>query len=70
MTAILDASCDRLWLVADGRVQTFDGDLDDYEAQIMAARSDSGGEAGGTAAGGARPRPVGWLQKDGKIQNL
>jgi ATP-binding cassette subfamily F protein 3 len=52
--AILDASCDRLWLVADGRVQTFDGDLDDYEAQIMAARSDSVGEAGGTAAGGAQ----------------
>ena len=24
---------DRLWLVADGRVSSFDGDLDDYRAQ-------------------------------------
>ena len=37
--AILDASCDRLWLVADGQVKTFDGDLDDYEALIVSGRS-------------------------------
>ncbi len=40
--AILDASCDRLWLVAEGVVKTFDGDLDDYEAMIVAARSVAG----------------------------
>ncbi len=37
--AILDASCDRLLLVADGQVKTFDGDLDDYEALIVSGRS-------------------------------
>lgn len=39
--AILDASCDRLLLVADGQVKTFDGDLDDYEALIVSGRSSS-----------------------------
>jgi ATP-binding cassette subfamily F protein 3 len=42
--AILDASCDRLWLVAEGKVKAFDGDLDDYEALVVAGRS-SGGDA-------------------------
>ncbi|MCZ8183495.1 MAG: ABC-F family ATP-binding cassette domain-containing protein [Beijerinckiaceae bacterium] len=42
--AILDASCDRLWLVAEGVVKTFDGDLDDYEAMIIAARGNQNGE--------------------------
>lgn len=37
--AILDASCDRLLLVADGQVKTFDGDLDDYEALIVSGRT-------------------------------
>ncbi len=37
--AILDASCDRLLLVADGQVKTFDGDLDDYEALIISGRA-------------------------------
>ncbi len=42
--AILDASCDRLWLVADGGVKTFDGDLDDYEAMIVSARGTEPGK--------------------------
>lgn len=36
--AILDASCDRLWLVAEGAVKPFDGDMDDYEALIVSGR--------------------------------
>lgn len=36
--AILDASCDRLWLVAEGKAQSFDGDLDDYEKLVLAGR--------------------------------
>jgi ATP-binding cassette subfamily F protein 3 len=36
--AILDASCDRLWLVADGVVKPFDGDMDDYEALVVSGR--------------------------------
>jgi ATP-binding cassette subfamily F protein 3 len=37
--AILDASCDRLWLVAEGGVKPFDGDMDDYEALVMSSRA-------------------------------
>ena len=55
--AILDASCDRLWLVADGGVKTFDGDLDDYEAMVVSARGSETGKresAGNGAAPSAR----------------
>ena len=40
--ALLDAACDRLWLVADGRVKGFDGDIDAYAKQILDARRDVG----------------------------
>jgi ATP-binding cassette, subfamily F, member 3 len=35
---LLEASCDRLWLVGDGQVQPFDGDLDDYATHVLEAR--------------------------------
>ena len=38
---LLDSTCDRLWLVGDGAVTPFDGDLDAYARQVMSAR---GGE--------------------------
>ncbi|MFS8609327.1 MAG: ATP-binding cassette domain-containing protein [Gammaproteobacteria bacterium] len=37
---LLRATCDELWLVADGSVAPFDGDLDDY-ARWLAARQSS-----------------------------
>jgi ATP-binding cassette, subfamily F, member 3 len=36
---ILRACCDELWLVADGRVGTFDGDLDDYKDWLKEQRA-------------------------------
>ena len=33
---LVEACADRLWLVADGQVTPFDGDLDDYRARILA----------------------------------
>jgi ATP-binding cassette subfamily F protein 3 len=42
----LRATCDELWLVADGKVTPFDGDLDDYAewlAQDRAAEKKGGG---------------------------
>jgi ATP-binding cassette subfamily F protein 3 len=36
---LLELVADRLWLVANGTVRPFDGDLDDYEHQVL----DSGG---------------------------
>jgi ATP-binding cassette, subfamily F, member 3 len=35
---LLDATCDRLWLVANGEVNPFDGDLQDYERLVLTAR--------------------------------
>lgn len=32
---LLEACADRLWLVADGTVREFDGDLDDYKAKVL-----------------------------------
>ena len=37
---LLDACADRLWLVADGKVTTFDGDLDDYRRRVLSDRDD------------------------------
>src|SRR5438876_280059 len=42
---LLDACADRLWLVADGKVMTFDGDLDDYRRRVLSDRDDSGDRA-------------------------
>jgi ATP-binding cassette, subfamily F, member 3 len=40
---LLEACVDRLWLVADGAVKPFDGDLDDYRRLVLSkAGSDSG----------------------------
>ena len=32
---LLEACADRLWLVADGKVTPFDGDLDDYRRRVL-----------------------------------
>jgi ATP-binding cassette, subfamily F, member 3 len=50
---LLRATADELWLVADGRVAPFDGDLDDYRDWVLAGRA-----RGATAASEGRgPRP-------------
>jgi ATP-binding cassette subfamily F protein 3 len=49
---LLDACADRLWLVADGRVRPFDGDLDDYRGEVLTERSGTEG-----ARDTARERP-------------
>jgi ATP-binding cassette subfamily F protein 3 len=33
--ALLRAVCDEFWLVADGTIRTFDGDLDDYQTYLL-----------------------------------
>src|SRR5206468_4514451 len=40
---LLDVCADRLWLVANGRVTPFDGDLDDYRRHVLSDRGDSDG---------------------------
>jgi ATP-binding cassette, subfamily F, member 3 len=40
---LLDACADRLWLVADGTVSPFDGDLNDYRRWVLARGAEDGG---------------------------
>jgi ATP-binding cassette subfamily F protein 3 len=44
---LLEASADRLWLVANGTVANFDGDIDDYRRQVLESRNATQGEAKG-----------------------
>jgi ATP-binding cassette subfamily F protein 3 len=37
---LIEACADRLWLVADGQVTPFEGDLDDYRRLVLAERRD------------------------------
>ena len=39
---LIEACADRLWLVADGAVAPFDGDLDDYRRRVLAERGAPG----------------------------
>jgi len=39
---LLEACADRLWLVEDGRVRVFDGDVDDYARHVLQRTEDSG----------------------------
>ena len=36
---LLELTADRLWLVGDGKVQNFDGDIDDYRDRLLADRA-------------------------------
>jgi ATP-binding cassette, subfamily F, member 3 len=53
---LIEACADRLWIVADQAVTTFDGDLDDYRRLILSARN---------ARAGSRDR-VGAERSDGR----
>jgi ATP-binding cassette subfamily F protein 3 len=49
---LLEASADRLWLVANGTVSNFDGDIDDYRRMVLESRGQSAGEAKGASKPG------------------
>ena len=61
---LLEACADRLWLVADGRVGVYDGDLDDYARQVLGktpagkATASKGAAKPVKAAAPARPQPA------------
>ena len=74
---LLRATCDELWLVADGKVTPFDGDLDDYAewlAQDRAAEKKSGkSNAASRNAGGnagrstANEKPAAAVSKESAL---
>ena len=47
---LVDACADRLWLVADGKVTPFDGDLEEYSELVLAERG------GASKTGELRPK--------------
>jgi len=47
---ILETVADRLWLVADGTVRPFDGDLDDYRRQVVGGPRGEATNGGGDKA--------------------
>ncbi len=51
---LVELIADRLWLVADGTVRPFDGDLDDYRSIVGRARA--AGDHRGTPGDGRTPR--------------
>ncbi|TVR80152.1 MAG: ABC transporter ATP-binding protein [Rhodospirillales bacterium] len=51
---LLELTADRLWLLADGRVNPFEGDLEDYRTMLL-SRSDRAGTGPGHAADPAPP---------------
>ena len=55
---LLDACADRLWLVADGKVTTFDGDLGDYRRRVLSDRDDDGDRRGRESAPVSRAKPA------------
>ena len=43
---LLELTAERLWLVDDGTVKPYDGDLDDYRRQILGRKGGNGGSGG------------------------
>ncbi len=52
---LVEATADRLWLVADGTVKTYDGDMDSYRAELLQARAPKA-EKRAAAEGASDPR--------------
>ncbi|WP_315704194.1 MULTISPECIES: ABC-F family ATP-binding cassette domain-containing protein [unclassified Bradyrhizobium] len=56
---LIEACADRLWVVADHTVKTYDGDLDEYRRMVLSTRSGAparGNERAQTAEKAERPR--------------
>ncbi|WP_315728932.1 MULTISPECIES: ABC-F family ATP-binding cassette domain-containing protein [unclassified Bradyrhizobium] len=56
---LIEACADRLWVVADHTVKTYDGDLDEYRRMVLSTRSGAparGNERAPTAEKAERPR--------------
>jgi ATP-binding cassette, subfamily F, member 3 len=57
---LIDACADRLWVVADHAVTTYDGDLDDYRRMVLSARGmrTNSRDRGSNERGNGRDKPV------------
>ena len=48
---LIETSADQLWLVADGRVAPFEGDMDDYEDFVLGRKGKPGTQRGNAGGG-------------------
>jgi ATP-binding cassette, subfamily F, member 3 len=57
---LIEACADRLWVVADHTVTTYDGDLDDYRRMVLSARGmrTSSRDRGSNERGNGRDKPA------------
>ncbi|HEY3030344.1 MAG TPA: ABC-F family ATP-binding cassette domain-containing protein [Bradyrhizobium sp.] len=57
---LIEACADRLWVVADHTVTTYDGDLDDYRRMVLSARGmrTNSRDRGGSERGNDRDKPA------------
>ena len=57
---LVEMVADQLWLVQDGRVSEFDGDVAEYQRQLLAGRSGPsiGSSENTLGAGQSAPRPM------------
>ena len=64
---LIEACADQLWLVADGTVKSFDGDMEDYRSLVLggakAARREKSGKQEAPASGGKAEDRKGNAQK-------
>jgi ATP-binding cassette subfamily F protein 3 len=67
---LVEASVDRLWLVAGGTVRPFDGDLDEYRRTVLDSRSSSGSGASAKAGSPDQQRRRDAAQKRADIAPL
>jgi ATP-binding cassette subfamily F protein 3 len=63
---LLEACADRLWLVADGAVRPYDGDMDDYARLVLSKTRDAGEKRPAPEiSGAASSPPVAPKRRDG-----
>ena len=63
--------CDRLWLVEDGAVEAFDGDIDDYKRHVVdQRRGDAGASEKTTKPGGRKTRRRERAKARGELRSL
>src|SRR3546814_7721272 len=56
---LMELTVDRLWLVAEGTVRSFDGEIADYAARVRDERRGSGRRAEGDAGGRVNRKAAG-----------
>ena len=55
---MVEATMDRLWIVADGTVSRYDGDLEDYKKLVLSGATKGSGAPAVGSAGEAAPAPA------------